>query len=113
MVEVQRRLSSRKESIRSGAKCGPEAGRLWLGPRALAERTENMKAIFVTLDVSKFSGWLNADGVMDSDGKPNRFGKDCQVERRAHTMRVEARLGTRRADLGRRLRTRCARGGSD
>ena len=29
--------------------------------RARAERTENMDPMFVTLDVSKLSGWLNAD----------------------------------------------------
>jgi len=30
-------------------------------PRARAERTPNMKRMFVTLEVSKLSGWLNAD----------------------------------------------------
>ena len=29
--------------------------------RARAERTENMYAMSVTLDVSRLSGWLNAD----------------------------------------------------
>ena len=29
--------------------------------RARAERTENTPAMLVTLDVSKLSGWLNAD----------------------------------------------------
>ena len=29
--------------------------------RARAERTENMYPMFVTLDVSRLSGWLNAD----------------------------------------------------
>ena len=36
--------------------------------RARAERTRNMDAMFVTLDVSKLSGWLNTDAP-------------CQVER--------------------------------
>ena len=40
------------------------------GGRARAERTKNMRYIFVTLDVSKLSGWLNAFAV-------------CRVERRA------------------------------
>ena len=40
------------------------------GARARAERTKNMYCIFVTLDVSKLSGWLNAIA-------------DCRVERRA------------------------------
>ena len=43
--------------------------RLW-GARARAERTWNMTPMFVTLDVSKLSGWLNADAC-------------CRVERRA------------------------------
>ena len=34
------------------------------------ERTRNMDCMVVTLDVSKLSGWLNADA-------------DCRVERRA------------------------------
>ena len=40
------------------------------GGRARAERTENMANMFVTLTVSKLSGWLNADAT-------------CRVERRA------------------------------
>ena len=41
-----------------------------LGVRARAERTANMANMVVTLDVSKLSGWLNADAR-------------CRVERRA------------------------------
>ena len=41
-----------------------------VGTRARAERTANMDCMVVTLDVSKLSGWLNADA-------------DCRVERRA------------------------------
>ena len=40
------------------------------GGQARAERTEIMMAMFVTLDVSKLSGWLNTDAY-------------CRVERRA------------------------------
>ena len=40
------------------------------GARARAERTRNMACMVVTLDVSKLSGWLNADA-------------SCRVERRA------------------------------
>ena len=47
---------------------GPTQG--FGGARARAERTENMRYMSVTLDVSKLSGWLNA----------NAF---CRVERRA------------------------------
>ena len=41
-----------------------------VGARARAERTSNMRGMFVTLDVSKLSGWLNAYA-------------NCRVERRA------------------------------
>ena len=52
---------------------GPSA----LGVRARAERTANMACMSVTLDVSKFSGWLNADAR-------------CRVERRlGHAMQGE------------------------
>jgi len=40
------------------------------GASARAERTWNIRSMFVTLDVSKLSGWLNADAP-------------CRVERRA------------------------------
>ena len=64
---------------REGLECGGgttsgmhgEKARLkaW-GPRARAERTLNMFHMFVTLEVSKLSGWLKASA-------------DCRVEGRA------------------------------
>ena len=54
------------------------------GARACAERTRNMYLMSVTLDVSKLSGWLNADA-------------DCRVERRAY----DAERGVRREAGGR------------
>ena len=50
------------------ARGGPDS-RL-VGARARAERTLNIINMFVTLDVSKLSGWLNAYA-------------SCRVERRA------------------------------
>ena len=58
----------------------------WEGPTvedecsARAERTVNMTAIFVTLDVSKLSGWLNADAYCRVKRKHKRA--DVRVERR-------------------------------
>ena len=52
------------------AACTGRARLKALGGRARAERTPNMADMVVTLDVSKLSGWLNADA-------------DCRVERRA------------------------------
>ena len=65
------------KGMRCGARCGPGGGRVWgcggtsgmhgrrpdprlLGVRARAERTWNMPAMVVTLEVSKLSGWLKA-----------------------------------------------------
>jgi hypothetical protein len=78
--------------VRTGAgrgvacTCGPGGGRSWgsgggassvqgnptvkAAGRAGAERTRNMAYMVVTLEVSKLSGWLNADAP-------------CQVEREA------------------------------
>ena len=90
LVERRRVLPSRKEGVRCGVRCGPGGGTAWVGGSAreactargpgcegwggygaCAERTLNMPYMFVTLDVSKLSGWLNADA-------------DCRVERRAY-----------------------------
>ena len=52
------------------AACTGRARLKAMGARACAERTWNMASMVVTLDVSKLSGWLNADA-------------SCRVERRA------------------------------
>ena len=50
-----------------------ERPRLWrLRVRARAERTENMEPIAVTLEVSRLSGWLNADMLCRAEGKHKR-----------------------------------------
>ena len=49
------------------------------GARARAERTWNMPSMFVTLDVSKLSGWLN-------------FCAACRVEQGGRAMRGEVRV---------------------
>ena len=53
--------------------------------RARAERTTNMYLVFVTLDVSKLSGWLNLYAY-------------CRVERRAIWEEVYGPGGVRAAD---------------
>ena len=60
-------------ALGGGDASGAHAGRARLKAgraRARAERTLNIQPMFVTLDVSKLSGWLNADAP-------------CRVERRA------------------------------
>ena len=59
------------------------------GCRACAERTENMLPMFVTLDVSKLSGWLNAAAFY-------------RVEKRAYD--AERGVGRGRDGVGRRQR---------
>ena len=39
------------------------------GPRARAERTSNMSLMYVTLEVSKLSGWLKADAYCRVEGR--------------------------------------------
>ena len=51
------------------AACAGRARLKAVGARARAERTKNIHFMSVTLDVSKLSGWLNADA-------------NCRVERR-------------------------------
>ena len=87
LVERRRVLPSRKAGMRCEKRCDPRCvralgvvttqsactGRARLkavGARARAERTSNICRMFVTLDVSKLSAWLNADAC-------------CRVERRA------------------------------
>ena len=81
LVERLRLLPSRKAGMRCDARGGPHS-RLWVG-RARAERTPNIHSMSVTSDVSKLSGWLNADAP-------------CRVERRAY----DAGRGVGRGRLG-------------
>ena len=69
-----------------------------VGARARAERTRNMSPMFVTLDVSKLSGWLNAFAF-------------CRVEGRVYAMWEKVRSG-RREDVGWRRRNRHVHGES-
>ena len=64
--------------------------------RTDAERTLNMRYMLVTLDVSKLSGWLNADAP-------------CRVKRRAYYVWGEMRVG-RLKGVVRRQRKRSAQG---
>ena len=51
-----------------------ERARLQIGGRAREERTLNMDCMFATLDVSRLSGWLNADAP-------------CRESKEGHTVR--------------------------
>ena len=109
LVEGHRLLPSRKERAYevgrgAGREAGGGVGRLrrkrlggW-GGRARAERTQNMLFMFVTLDVSKLSGWLNADMPFPVGNKAYDAG------------RGEARVA---GGYGRWWRKRHARGGPD
>ena len=78
-----------QEEVLGGVRalgCGDAIGMCTGGPdscgggRARAERTWNMDCMSVTLDVSKLSGWLNADAC-------------CRVERRACDARKRCSRG--------------------
>ena len=60
--------------------------------RARAERTLNMYAMSVTLDVSKLSGWLNADTY-------------CRESKGGYTVRCEVRVGGWEVAGDRRVRS--------
>ena len=78
------------------AKCGSGGGRRWAGARSgqgcgldcrlgaghWKERTWNMPPMCVTLEVSKLSGWLNADAAY-------------REPKGGHTMLGEVRVGRR------------------
>ena len=53
---------------------GPTQG---LRVRARAERTWNMASMFVTLEVSKLSGWLKAYASCRVEGRGMRCGARC------------------------------------
>ena len=93
LVEHRRGLPSRKAGMRCGKRCSPAGVRAlgggdaigmrgegptqgW-GARARAERTRNMRFMVVTLDVSKLSGWLNADACCRVERAGMRCGKRC------------------------------------
>ena len=51
-----------------------------VGARARAERTWNMAYMVVTLDVSKLSGWLNADAYCRVEGRACDVGRGAARE---------------------------------
>jgi len=48
------------------------------GRRARAERTWNIDCMVVTLEVSRLSGWLNADAVCRVERRGMRCGARCR-----------------------------------
>ena len=75
-----------------------ERARLQIGGRHGEERTSNMERMSVTLEVSKLSGWLNA----------NAF---CRKSKEGHAVRGEVYTGRGAAGGGRpRRQAACRRG---
>ena len=93
LVERRRALPSRKEGTRCGARCvdreaggrggGGASGVHGEGPtqgvrvRARAKRTSNICFMSVTLEVSKLTGWLNADAPCRVEGGHVQYGTRC------------------------------------
>eukprot|EP00964_Phaeocystis_antarctica_P032219 scaffold18260_cov57-Phaeocystis_antarctica.AAC.3 len=81
----RRRATAVHAACRGGLDCR-------LGAGHGEERTENMATMYVTLEVSKLSGWLNADA-------------DCRESNRGHAVRGEVRAGRRQAAGDREARS--------
>ena len=80
-VERHMRCAVRKDvgrrQCKRHARGGPDS-RLW--GRARAERTANMVPMLMTLDVSKLSGWLNADAPCRVEGRACDAGRGAARE---------------------------------
>ena len=73
------------------AACTGRARLKAVGTRARAERTENMLFMFVTLDVSKLSAWLNADAPYRVERRACDVGRgpDSRLGAAGHRARAE------------------------
>ena len=69
---------------------GEGATECW-GTRARAERTRNMPSMVVTLDVSKFSGWLNANALCRVE-KGSLRGRDAGGRREGLRCAAQGRV---------------------
>ena len=101
-----------------GASSLQERARLQIGGRAWEERTPNMEFMFVTLEVSKLSGWLNADAACrGSNGGMRGAGRGVRCRsaqaggggrpRRTRSVQARARLQIRGQGTGRSARRTC------
>ena len=88
--------------------CGPADGgdgvqraveaRLQIRGRTGVERTQNIWYMFVTLEVSKLSGWLNADAsCRESKGGHTVRGEGAGLEAGATASSVQWRFGAEQA----------------
>ena len=106
------RESNRGHAVRgegAGQQTGATASsmqvraRLQIGDRTGVERTRNMKLMSVTLEVSKPSGWLNADAYCrGSKGGHVRYGTTCAGQQMGATAsseqwRLNCRFGVEQA----------------
>ena len=67
----------RREGGVPGGASGREAPNVEAEGRARTERTENMDPMSVTLDVSRLSGWLNADAPCRVERGSKEGGAAC------------------------------------
>ena len=95
-VGGRRRATAVHAACRGGLDCR-------LGAGHGEERTENMRFMSVTLEVSKLSGWLNADACCrESNGGHTRCGTRVRASRPGATAssvqwRLNCRLGAEQA----------------
>ena len=76
--EVAGREAGGREAAAAQAACTGKARlKAFVGARARAERTANINSMVVTLEVSRLSGWLNADANCRVEGRGMRCGARC------------------------------------
>jgi hypothetical protein len=73
----RREVAERRRSASGVHGKGPTQG---MGARARAGRTRNMLFMFVTVDVSKLSVWLNADATCRVEGRAYDAGRGADRE---------------------------------
>ena len=75
-MQVGRREAAGDRGVRS--VCRREGSNTDMGAGHVEERTENMANMVVTLEVSKLSGWLNADApCRDTNGGHTMCRASC------------------------------------
>ena len=105
--EVWPGRAGRRRATAVHAACREEGSTAVSGAGHGEERTPNMDCMFVTLEVSKLSGWLNADAdCRESKGGHVRCGTTCGLGGARHSAASLARTaGGRRGPPRRRRRT--------
>ena len=99
-----RRAGMRRRATAVHAACTQGRARLQIGGRAWEERTVNIQPMFVTLEVSKLSGWLNACASCRGLQGGHSHGAGRAASREAGEAAGPGERSTSRGRQGARLR---------